>query len=640
MTLRVPRHAHRSLPYVAAAAALLGPIAALARSGSGEHYTPDLGSDSDSFSSSSSSGDDSALLFALVELAIRYPKVGVPLLIAFVIGSVVFKRNRGPDVVTRRAFARAEAQASQKTRVEVSDINGWVRALTLKDPAFSLTGLYGRVRKLFVEVQDAWFEQDLSNVRGHLSDAMFQRLVSQIDLLKQQGLRDAITGVEVLGVTLVGLDQSEWFDTVHVRINARMRDLDVPATLTDAEARHRASGSALESFVEVWSFVRKPGVATRPGQDLSQGKCPNCGAGFKGGATNACAYCDAVVNAGTYDWVLSEVTQAIEHVPHHARVDGLMQARQLDPALNLEILEDRASLIFWKWIRAQSHNEPRELAKLATPTLLGVLESQIMRVRAHNARRMYRDCALGGVTVRLLHVGQFDRDEAHIELRWSAKMGVTRGNATLPEGAPSVPQRWVFVLTRAAGATTRTDCGLSTHRCPNCNKALTESLTSTCDFCSAELGSGERDWVLSSADTFEAWDANQQQRYGRVSRDNRVVEASDRIIDVEERTRLLSLMAMLAVADGEVGGDERKLLKMCAARWSVPWPAVEALLAFRPDAFEQVVPKQSPEAESLLGALVQMALIDGTVDKRERQLLHSAAVHLGIPEKLPALLPA
>ncbi|HET9449870.1 MAG TPA: Tim44-like domain-containing protein, partial [Aggregicoccus sp.] len=280
---------------------LLAPLAALARSGGGEHYTlpsPEGGG-----------GDGISLepLFLLLRLTVRYPHLMLPLLGLGAVGYFVWQRRLGATGSTQRALQQREAEA--RTQVSSRDVQGWVNALQLKDPAFELLPLLDRTRWLFVQLQEAWFRRELGPVRPFLSDATYQRLGVQLQLLASQGVRDALTDVQVLEVQIIGLSQSAWFDSVQLRVRAQMRDTDVPAGMSDEAARAAARRVPEQSFTEVWTFVRRPGAPTRLGQDLYQGKCPNCGAPYKGGATNVCEYCNAVVNSGNYDWTLSEITQ-------------------------------------------------------------------------------------------------------------------------------------------------------------------------------------------------------------------------------------------------------------------------------------------------------------------------------------------
>ena len=179
-------------------------------------------------------------------------------------------------------------------------------------------------------------------------------------------------------------------------------------------------------------------------------------------------------------------------------MDNLREAREADPALNLEMLEDRASLLFWKWIDAQSRGSTKALHKVASAEAIGRLDEELDGLRQRRQRKVFLECAVGGVITRGLELNPDGFDRAHVEVRWSARMGIGPANER-PPSLPTVPQRWVFTLLRKHGAQTNTDNGMSTNRCPQCNAPLTESAATTCDYCGAALGSGERDWVLASA---------------------------------------------------------------------------------------------------------------------------------------------
>ncbi|MCY1041730.1 TIM44-like domain-containing protein [Corallococcus sp. bb12-1] len=619
------------------------PLVALARGGGGEHYT----SGRDRGGGGGGDGLPLWLLFDLVRMIFLYPKVTLPLLL---IGGVLYwlyKRNLHPTATTQRALDQREAEV--RTQVSGRDVQGWVNALKLKDPSFEIQPTLDKVRWLFLELQKSWFRRDMTPVRPFLSDATWQRFNVQLQLMKAQGVRDALADINVEDVQLIGLHQTNWYDSIHVRVRASIRDTDVPADQTDAQAMAAAKKVAAESFTEVWTFVRKPGAQTRIGEDLFQGKCPNCGAPYKGGASNTCEFCNAVVNSGNYDWTLAEITQGVEHVRHHKQVDGLMQARADDPALNLEMLEDRASLLFWKWIDAQSRNETQRLSKVANAEVITRLSSELEELGKRGRRRVFLECAVGAVDVRALEVHPESFDEAQVELRWSARMGIGPVNER-PPSLPTVPQRWVFTLVRRHGAKTNTDTGMSTDRCPQCNAPLTNSGANTCEFCGTVLGNGERDWVLASALPFESWNVRQDQRHSAASaRRQQAREETrgavvapvdgDRVMtDQKERERLLYMMASIAAADGEVSNAERRLLKLCAERWSVSWANVEMALNAGPQLFERLVPRGSPEAEVFLRHIVEMALVDGRIDRKERKMLEIAAQHLGLEAQLPAML--
>jgi hypothetical protein len=633
----------RLAPWLLSLGALV-PLVALARGGGGENYTRGNDGNGDG-------GGDGLfyILFKLIELVFYYPKVGVPLLIGFGIFWYFYKRNLHPTGATQRAIERREAE--HRTRVSTQDVQGWVQALKSKDPQFELQTVLGKVSQLFPALQEAWFRRELTPIRPFLSDATYQRFNVQLQLMASQGIRDAISDVRLLEVQLIGLQQSPWFDSIHVRVRAQMRDTDVPANFSDEKALDAARSAPSESFTEVWTFVRKPGAQTRVGQDLYQGKCPNCGAPYKGGATNTCEYCNAVVNSGNYDWTLSEITQGIEFNPHLSEVPGLREARQADPALNLEILEDRASLLFWKWIDAQSRGEANRLAQVAPPQMVSQLGADLQGLSQQGRRRVILECAVGAVTTRAFEVHPDGNDMAHVEIRWSARMGVGPVGQRPPQ-LPTVPQRWVFTLSRKHGAQTNTSNGMGTNRCPQCNAPLTGNGAASCEYCGTRLGTGDQDWVLASTSLLETWEARERPRRmpGTVlpspsaGRPPAVPEAAvgavgaDGVMDVQERERLLYMMAAIAAADGAVDASERKLLKLCATRWSIPWQNVEMALNSGQSLFGKLLPRGSPEAVVFLRHLVQMALVDGRVDRKERRMLEAAAGHLDLRPQLEEML--
>lgn len=607
---------------------------ALARVGGGQHYSGSHSSSSHASGSGgshssgswsgggggSSGGDIGLLLFFLSHPLVTLALIGV----AFVVWRA-YTRSFGATVSTQRAFSEADTRGLAQPSAR--EVTGWVDALHASDPGFDLVAFLDQVKALFLRVQDAWAAGELGPVRRDLSDATFQRLRVQLALLRAQGVRNVTEGIAVMDLQPVGLERTAAFDTLHVRIRAQARDVDVPLGLGAEEARARARAAPLAPFTEVWSFVRRPGTRSRAEGGLQPGKCPNCGAPFDGGAAGNCTFCGAIVNSGAYDWVLAEITQAVEAGTEPAEVPGLAALRSEDPALSLEVLEDRASLLFWGWIDAQSRGEPGRMAKLATGDFLSGMSADMSALRGRDRARVFLQAAVGSVAVQAIEPGD-PMTRAHVEIRWSAQMGVVPAGSS-PGPLPTLPQRWIFTLARKAGVKTDATRGMATARCGNCGAPLEDSVQPTCDHCGAALNDGAHDWVLAQAEPLEMWvaRARAQAPAGR-----------DTVLDAAERQRLLYTMAAMAAADGAVDDRERRMLKLCAERWGVPFENVELALKADPALFERLVPQPGPGSESFLRTLVQMALVDGKVDRQERRMLESAAARLGLTERLPELL--
>jgi predicted lipid-binding transport protein (Tim44 family)/tellurite resistance protein len=598
--------------------ALLG-APALATIGGGEHF------DSGRSSSDSGGGDGGFLIDLLVWLIIRHPKVGIPLAIIVAIVWFVVKRNTDGDASTRKALDRAEA--ASRTQVSAAAVQGWVAALQAKDPQFQLLPFFDGVKQRYLELQEAWFRRDMDPVRRYLSDAMYRRLTVQLRILHSLGVRDATADIQVIDLALIGLTQTDAYDSVHVRVTAQLRDDDAPADFTDEQARAKAMKKAPDRLMEVWTFVRRPGATTKPEAGLAQGKCPNCGAPFEGGASNTCEFCGAIVNSGAYDWVLSEITQASVYSPSHEAAEGVAAIRQSDPAFATEVLEDRASLVFWKWIEAQVLSKPANLAKLATADFSARVQADVEALAAQGQRRLYAQCAVGAVdTLRVSREGE--REVAAVAVRWSAQVGVAP--KTGPAGQLNrQPSRSVLLLERKAGATSSDKAGMSTERCPACAAPLSDNGQPTCEYCGTQLASGERDWVLSAMHSWEWWVARAGAKAQHQPR-----HVGARVPDRDERERLVYLMAAMAKADGVVDDRERRLLRMASERWGVPWGNVELALNAGDGLFQRLVTKGSIEAEAFFRELLAVAMADGRIDKKERRLLETAATHLGVDKRL------
>lgn len=608
------------LPFVA-----LFATTAFARIGGGESF--DSGnSDSDS----GGGGDASAIIEILLWLIIRHPKVGIPVTIIVVVGFVIWKRSQDGDTSTRKAIDKAETE--RRTHVSAAAVEGWVAALKAKDPQFDLMKFFDRTKRQFLELQDAWFKRNLEPVRKYLSDATFQRLVTQLKLMQLLGVRDAIADAQVLDLQIIGLEQNESYDSVHIRVTAQLCDSESPANASDEEALAAARKKKPEQFIEVWTFLRKPGAVTKVEGDVSQGKCPNCGAPFEGGAANTCEFCGAIVNSGNYDWVLAEITQGSQFQPHPMTPDGLVKARQSDPTLTTEALEDRASLVFWKWVESQSLGDPSRLAKVATAGFQEEVKGGIEHLAKQGKQKFFVECAVGGVNAQQLTQAD-GKDIAAVEIKWSAKIGIGP-KGTKPPALPSQPQRYVMLLERSIGAKSSADNGMSTNRCPQCAAPLTDNGQPSCEFCGTLLSSGEKDWVMRDFGSWEWWRSK-----GGQPATSRAAPAAAKVPDREERERLVYMMAAMAMADGVVDEGERKLLKMASDRWGIPWANIELALNAAPGSlFDKLIQKGSSEAESFMKELVQVAMADGKIDSKEKKMLEVAAGHLGLAGRLGEFL--
>ncbi len=377
-------------------------------------------------------------------------------------------------LVSRRRGGRRAAVAGERATPA-----GGRGAVGGKDASFDEAAFAERARGVMAKVNEAWVAGNMGPARRLISDGVYVRFQTQLSLLEAQGLRNAMADWSVVGCALLAAESDAKWDTVHVKLVGQARDLDVPASLPTAQAIDKARRAPLVRYEEVWSFLRKRGSKSKNGVPALEGRCPNCGADLPVSDAVRCDYCKAIVNSGEHDWVLAEITQPEEWRPWmtNAAVEGLEALQAKDPAVSRQELEDRASVVFWKWIDARVTGARTRLERFCLQP--GAPESppaQLTQVAVGSSELVHVAVAEDGPT------GPIDRCE--VEITWSAA----------ENGGEPVNQVNRVTLARATTATSKG--GLSSLDCPNCRGPLADSDLPKCNYCGEPLAGGKHEWSL------------------------------------------------------------------------------------------------------------------------------------------------
>jgi hypothetical protein len=355
-------------------------------------------------------------------------------------------------------------------------------ALRAHDPGLTEESIAAHVRQMSDILREAWCAGDMRPARAFASDGVLSRFQVQLVLMRQENRRNVMSDARVLSATVAAVESAEPLEVVHVRLDAEARDTEVQVAATDEQIRRALGHVRVEPYTEIWSLVRRTGAQTKPA-DFAVGRaCPNCGAPLDGGETIKCRYCGALACSGEHDWVLAEITQLVEWSPRMPRASGLEVLRRSDPGVAREVLEDRASYIFWKWVQGGRAGDVSPLRKCASPALLAAVTPQAL----FEATRGTSDVAVGGAELVGCEVaGQDGFDRVYVEILWSARFG----------GASSpTPYQTVVRLARRTGAQSR--LSMTALVCQACGAPVAETDTTRCDHCGAELAAGDQAWVL------------------------------------------------------------------------------------------------------------------------------------------------
>ena len=439
---------------------VLMPLYALARPGGGQSYHA---APSHSSSSSHSYSTGSSHSYSSGGGGSMSPGAALTLLVILGIIVVIVM------VTKKRGGGRASVMVDSSTAAE------GLAALRGQDPAFDQAAFAERAKGVMAKVNEAWVAGNMGPARRHISDGVYVRFQTQLQLLKTQGLRNAMADWSVVGCEVLAAESDAKWDTVHVKMVGQARDADVPANLSAPQAMEQAKQAPLVRYEEVWSFLRKRGSKSKDGVPTLEGRCPNCGADLPVSDVVRCEYCKAVVNSGEHDWVLAEITQPEEWRPWmtNADIEGLNALQAKDPAVSRQELEDRASVVFWKWIDARVTGARTRFERFC-----------LSPGQPPADRAALSQVAVGSSELVYVTVGEEGLDRCEVEITWSAA----------ENGGQPVNQVNRVVLARATTATSKG--GLNSLDCPNCRGPLADSDLAKCNFCGEPLAGGKHEWSL------------------------------------------------------------------------------------------------------------------------------------------------
>ncbi|QDT15435.1 TIM44-like domain-containing protein [Alienimonas californiensis] len=592
----------------------------IAQAGGGGGYGGGGGGGGGGYSGGGGSGGGSGgggeAIVALVRLTILYPHVMIPL---WIVVAVVFYYGKREEKTARvrRTIRRGRKVQEQDRRSDA------LQAVRQRDPGFTVELFLDRVSHAFLTTQYAWSEQNLSTCRAFLSDGVHERFELYIGMQKAEGLRNRMKDVTVESAKIVSVESAPHFDTIHVRIAAAA--ITYNESLTTGKRVSGRSDRTRTPFTEVWSFSRRPGVKTSADRSILEGRCPNCGGPVAIVDRAECPQCGSIVNSGQYDWVLAEITQDEEWVvpAAAAAVPGWDELRRTDPHLNVQQIEDRASVIFWRAMMAEYHDD----FALAAPVVQRGADAIPRRWR-QGENRFWKTPAVGVVElVRCLPAGGAGPDDGFERLRVMVRWSATPASGDRRDPRLHGPQRIrtdEMILKRKRGTVSAVDRAFSSANCQTCGAPIDASRRDACSFCGAPLNDGSNGWVLEDVVAYQPL-VHEALRSSIDDAPPRLAAES-----LSNHAELLTAMARMLWADGSLHERERQDLLAFARHHGISEERAERLLEGARDAEPALaLPNDPAEAKQMMDALVRAALIDGRLDRRELRLLEQVAARAG-----------
>lgn len=603
-----------------------------ARAGGGHNYSS--GSRGRGGGSGSGGGDITVIFRLIIELlrfTYYYPQFGIPLIIVLAIGGYILYK-KGDN-----AFMGFIISKGSNIIDEAEDKRA-VSELQETDPYFDKQTFVERIKKSFVVIQNAWTKRDLKDAEFFLSDGTYEQFSIQLEELKRDHVIDYLEGLSVKDVKFLKFEKGDTFSVIHISISAE----GINYRKSDIDGSFLEGSKFREPFTEVWTLIRRTGAKTTGKPGLMEGNCPNCGNPVKVGRLTKCDVCNSILRSGQHDWVLTKITQrsAWKITSDAATVLGYKKYKIKDPFFNVQHIEDKVSVMFWRKITSEKLGDISFLKKIAQNKFCD--REEALYKTSKNDRPFHTRCGVG--SIRLLGVGNFGaEDKAFAEVVWSGIPTMADISAGTPSTKPKttaksyysnripVNYKQIFILTRKANAKTLLDTSLSSAHCPNCGAPETKNSANECDYCGTVMNSGEKDWVLE--DVVLSNDAKARKLIQSIK-----APTSQSVVKTTQNSPFAGSVSGLEMirwaigmmlADGKVEQSEIDYIGELSQKYSITKKQISDIIqeiSSQPNPVDYVMKSSTvTDYRELFRCLIQMAMADGKISKEEMQMLKEIA---------------
>ncbi len=263
-------------------------------------YDDDWGGGSYSYSYSGSHASVGSASFPVVVVVIAI------IIVYSVSKSRSAKRGQGANQIpTARNLQSRRNNANQPAKTLPDRTEQISQIMKAKDVNFTANDFLSYVKRVYVDIQEAWAKRDLEPVRSVLHPNLYQQTQQQIEMKIADGIVNHLERIAVNTAYLTGYRQDDDYEYMVVYLAAQMIDYQVKEETGEVIGGDK---NTLWHMFYKMTFVR---AITMQTPDITEAenevmRCPSCGAPIEGTAFGKCEYCGTVVSTGKYGWVLSD----------------------------------------------------------------------------------------------------------------------------------------------------------------------------------------------------------------------------------------------------------------------------------------------------------------------------------------------
>ncbi len=236
---------------------------------------------------------------------------GISYLISRIFSSSVHTARLNSDnaaqcVPQAPAPAKPERKSSFVTNaIPVDNTELITKTIREVDTDFIAEGFLTWSNDVFMTLQRAWTARDWTPIRPFEKEELFERHKRQLDEYIKHGQINILGDIRINESYLHKYERDSTYEYLTAYMSVDMTDCVV-----DESSRSVIGGDPKRVLKRKYllTYMRRRGVKTRENADRTVSRsCPSCGAPVRISSSGRCEYCQSLVTAGDFDWVLTRM---------------------------------------------------------------------------------------------------------------------------------------------------------------------------------------------------------------------------------------------------------------------------------------------------------------------------------------------
>lgn len=228
--------------------------------------------------------------------------IGSVIIVIIIIASIISK-SKSRNNTSRGGYI----PSAQGSNIILPDRTNQIEQIIKQnDPNFSAFDFVTFTKQVYMDIQTAWCNRDMSPVRAVMHENLYNTTCKQVQSKIDQGVVYHYESIAINTAYLTSYAKDTQFEYLTCYLNARMIDYQV-----DEKTGRIIRGDKTTRWDMRYKmkFVRSVGTKTKEETAAVNGhNCPNCGAPMEITSSGVCEYCGSVVTTGQYSWVLTDFT--------------------------------------------------------------------------------------------------------------------------------------------------------------------------------------------------------------------------------------------------------------------------------------------------------------------------------------------